>query len=91
MNKNELYKGMRVRIETSINTRKAHTVNRDMRHMIKKNYRIQKIINTTTTNCGIAVQIGSYWWDPADLVSLEKDIPLKKAEIFTFDVKDLVL
>ena len=85
----ELCKGMRVCIETSINTRQTHNTNSDMEYMIKGKYKIEEVVENTAH--GIAAQIGGFWWHPADLVSLEKSIAPLKVEVVNFDIKELVL
>lgn len=89
MNENEMCKGMRVRIETSMHTRQTHTVNHDMEYMIKGKYKIEKVVEKSTH--GITAQIGGFWWHPKDLVSLEKPISPPNVEVVNFDVKELVL
>jgi len=89
MKESELRKGMSVRIETSVHTKKTFTVNPEMEHLIKGVHKIKDV--QKYTDYGTAAVIGDFWWNPKDLVSLEKPLPPKKTKIVNFDIKELVL
>jgi len=91
MKESEIYKGMKVYIKTSFHTRETHTVNNIMEHCIGGEYIIEDVKNAT--NYGRAAVIKDFWWNPKDLVSLEKPLAAKEVEVkvVNFDVKELVL
>jgi len=89
MKATELYKGMKVRIETSFHTRETHTVNRIMECCIGRDYIIEDVENNT--GYGLAAVINGYYWHAKDLVSLETPLRTEKVKVVNFNIKELVL
>lgn len=86
MKESEIEKGLHITISNDpVNTERTHTVNDEMYKMRGKPYIINDVIST---GHGPTAVIGSYYWHPKDLVENQ---PVKKSQLFHFDMRRLVI